>query len=189
MAHVARRTQTNDSIGARVVEDVGRSRRIRIDDSNAGMRNLNSRARDQNSMGRFGASGYLMEVTAQPPSSARPGQPIRATVTIRLRRSRAAPDSDLEDGRLLAVATAVVRGPDGAYVPIGPDALTGPRLFDSFHPIENDADDVVGYAYFPDLAIGQEGMCKIRIALIRVTAGQGETTEIVDTRSIIIGRN
>ncbi|OJD35146.1 uncharacterized protein BKCO1_1900098 [Diplodia corticola] len=189
MAHVARRTQTNDNLGARVVEDVGRSRRIRIDGENAGMRNLSSRGRDQNSMGRPGASGYSMEVTAQPPGTARPGQPIRATVTIRLRRSRGAPDSDLEDGRLLAVATVVARGADGAYVPVGPDALTGPRLFDSFHPIDNDADDVVGYAHFPDLAIGQEGMCKIRIALIRVTGGQGETTEIVDTRSIIVGRN
>lgn len=196
MAYVARRTQTNDNLGARVVEDVGRSRRIRIDGENAGMRTLNSRVREQtiqNSVGRAGtydASGYVMEVVAQPPSNARLGHPLRATVTIRLRCSRAAPDSDLEDGRLLAVATLVARGADGADVPAGPDALAGPRLFDSIHPAdESEAEDVIGYASFPDLAIRQEGMYRIRIALIRVTGGHGETTQIVDTRSIIVGRS
>ncbi|GME43324.1 hypothetical protein GTA08_BOTSDO12222 [Neofusicoccum parvum] len=159
------------------------------------MRTLNSRVREQsiqNSVGRAGSyntSGYVMDVIAQPPGTARLGQPMRATVTVRLRRSRAAPDSDLEDGRLLAVATLVTRGADGASVPVGPDALTGPRLFDSIHPVEDEAEDVVGYASFPDLAIRQEGMYMIRIALIRVTGGQGETTQIVDTGAIIVRRN
>lgn len=192
MAYVARRTQTNDNLGARVVEDVGR-RRIRIDGENAGVRTLNSRAGQsiQNSVGRSGAydaSGYVMDVVAQPPRSARPGQALRATVTIRLRRSHAAPDSDLEDGRLLVVATLVTRGADGADVPVGPDALTGPRLFDNIHPVEEDSEGVVGYASFPDLAIRHEGMYKIRIALIRVNGTHGETMQIVDTQSIVVGR-
>ncbi|EKG15026.1 hypothetical protein MPH_07784 [Macrophomina phaseolina MS6] len=194
MAYVARRTQTNDNLGARVVEDVGR-RRIRVDGENAGMRTLNSRVREQsiqNSVGRSGtydASGYVMDVIAQPPRNARPGQTLRATVTIRLRRSHAAPESDLEEGRLLVVATLVTRGTDGADVPVGPDALTGPRLFDNIHPAEDDSEDVVGYASFPELAIRHEGMYKIRIALIRVNGTHGETMQIVDTQSIVVGRN
>ncbi|KAF2139047.1 uncharacterized protein K452DRAFT_290152 [Aplosporella prunicola CBS 121167] len=189
MAYVARRTSTNENIGTRPVEQI--SRRIILEGEHgtpAGMRILNTRIRSR--VDGEDNSGYTMDIITHPPTNVRLGQPLRTSVTIKLRSSSNPQDGDLgEAGRLLAVATLVARGSEGSDVPVGPGILTGPRLFDSIHPPEVESDEVVGYASFPDLSISQEGRYRIRIALIRVTSGTGETTQAVDTRSFIVGRN
>ncbi|KAK8155109.1 hypothetical protein BKA80DRAFT_282741 [Phyllosticta citrichinensis] len=187
MAYVARRTQTNDNLGARAVEDMDRrSRRIRLD---------NPRAIRQNSNGRadgYDASGFVMDVIDQPPSSARLGQPL-STFQVRL-RSRSHSAASMHEGHLVAFVSLIARGSDGSDIPVGSEVLMsgigGTGLANSIQPADDgDSRDVVGYAFFSGLKIMQEGMYRIRVNLIKVDGGQGEVMQIVNSRAIVVGRS
>ncbi|KAK8204893.1 hypothetical protein HDK77DRAFT_313992 [Phyllosticta capitalensis] len=176
MAYVARRTQTNDNLGARAVE----SRRIRLD---------NPRAIRQNSNGRadgYDASAFVMDVIDQPPSSVRLGQALRP-IQIRL-RSRSNSAASIHDGHLVAFVSLITRGSDGSDAPVGSDVLRGRHGLASSIQIADDNDDV-GYASFSELSIRQEGTYRIRINLIKVDGGQGEVMQVVDSRAIVVGRS
>ncbi|KAK8436609.1 hypothetical protein IWX49DRAFT_276693 [Phyllosticta citricarpa] len=185
MAYVARRTQTNDNLGARAVEDMDRrSRRIRLD---------NPRTIRQNSNGRadgYDASGFVMDVIEQPPSSARLGQTL-SPIQVRL-RSRSHSAASMHEGHLVAFVSLTTRGSDGSDVPVGSEVLSGnggSGLANSIQPADGDSRDVVGYASFSGLKIMQEGMYRIRVNLIKVDGGQGEVMQIVNSRAIVVGRS
>ena len=68
-------------------------------------------------------------------------------------------------------------------MPVSAGVLTGQKLVDSVHPvprehtlrdIESNRGRAIGYFSFPNLAIRQEGIFRIRITLIRVSAMIGE---------------
>ena len=128
---------------------------------------------------------YTMDVAAQPPKCVRPGVSLPNPLSIWLRatmsRGRATDMSEV--GRLFAVATLTTCNGWSANVPVSAGVLTGQKLVDSVHPVprENTLRDIesnrgraIGYFSFPNLAIRQEGVYRIRITLIRVSAMIGE---------------
>ncbi|KAF2184024.1 hypothetical protein K469DRAFT_709891 [Zopfia rhizophila CBS 207.26] len=130
-----------------------------------------------------------MDVILQPPATARAGYPLQQPVIVRLRTINADADDALADStNFYAVASLTPGGPN-TTCSTDPTVLSnflGGRRFDSVHPYsDGDADGLpisvanedprgVGYMYFPDLMIRQEGTYRIRVTLIHIRSTSGD---------------
>jgi hypothetical protein len=200
MASVARRAQTSPGLNTRAVEaEFSRER------SRRNLRNRDDVSRGEEASGRRrltaqriqpsidqsqppsvvsdeDPSNYAMDILVQPPRSAIAGRSLTPAVTVRLRSLREDLDrDDLDVAHLLAVASLTAES-EGTPDEQLQRALAG-RRFDSVHPFTaEDANNYesagIGFMSFPDLVIREQGTYRIRITLIRVRNGAGDSSPV-----------
>ncbi|KAK3078968.1 hypothetical protein LTS18_006088, partial [Coniosporium uncinatum] len=143
---------------------------------------------------------FTLEVSSQPPSRVRVGQPLNPGLNVDIRRVLEGGGSSFQaadTGRLFAVATLMMSNAQGATVIAGNGVLTGPSMVTSVQPLmetsESDSEGMLsggllGTAGFADLAIRDEGLYRLRIALMRVGNSGSSNVAVVESNYIAVER-
>jgi len=111
---------------------------------------------------------------------------------------RSAGSQAADAGRFFAVASLLTSNAQGSSVIASNGILTGPSMVTSIQPLRDTSEsvdegmldgDLLGTASFADLAIRDEGLYRLRIALMRVGNSGSSNVAVVESNSIAVERH